>query len=459
MRLVIDLQGMQTRSRDRGIGRYTLSLVRALLKNRGRHEIMLVLNGLMQDSIDPIRTAFGDLVKPEDVHVWHLPGPIRANFGDRWARRAIAELIREAFLASLRPDLVLVSSLFEGYGDDAVTSVGAFQTDLPTAVILYDLIPYLYPEDYLDWDRHYVRYYHQRIDFLRRADLTLAISAYTALDARRLLDLPVERVVNIGTACAAGFKPQTISLSAQADVYRRFGIQPDFILYAGGADARKNLLRLIRAYAALPGKLRGAHQLVLAGKMHELQIMELKVVAKCAGLKHHEVRFLGQIDDVDLASLYNLCYLFVFPSLYEGFGLPALEAMASGAAVIGANATSIPEVIANPEALFDPENEDAMTKAMVRVLTDQELHDRLVAHGLRQSARFSWDECARVALASLERLHHDKPAPDYADLAGMLLPRLIERIAALLPERVPESEVCQIALALHRLFNPHAAIT
>ena len=129
MRIVLDLQGAQTRSRFRGIGRYTLALAKAIVANRADHEVLLALSGLFPDTIEPIRAAFDSLLPQDNIRVWLAPGPVGVDTGNA-LRRQIAEPIREAFLASLEPDMVHVSSLFEGFGDDAVTSIGVFA---PTA--------------------------------------------------------------------------------------------------------------------------------------------------------------------------------------------------------------------------------------------------------------------------------------------------------------------------------------
>ena len=141
MRLVIDMQGAQTTSRFRSIGCYTLSLAQAIARNRGKHEVFLALSGLFPDTIEPIRAAFDGLLPQENILVWYAPGPVRECEPDNAWRREAAERIREAFLASLRPDVVHVTSLFEGYADDAVTSIGVFSPQLKTVVSLYAAEP------------------------------------------------------------------------------------------------------------------------------------------------------------------------------------------------------------------------------------------------------------------------------------------------------------------------------
>src|SRR5262245_5053734 len=126
MRIVIDMQGAQTESRFRGIGRYTMSICQAIARQRGEHEIILALNGLFPETVEPIRAAFEGLLPQENIRVWYAPGPVRECEVGNESRREVAEQIREAFLASLAPDVIHVCSMFEGYIDDAVNSIGRF---------------------------------------------------------------------------------------------------------------------------------------------------------------------------------------------------------------------------------------------------------------------------------------------------------------------------------------------
>src|SRR5262245_53674486 len=134
MRIVIDMQGAQSESRFRGIGRYTMSFSQAVARLRGEHEIILALSGLFPDPIDPIRGAFDGLLPQENIRVWYTPGPVDYLNAPKW-RRNIAEHIRERFLAHLEPEVVLVGSIFEGLVGNAVTSIRRTSCNFPTAVI------------------------------------------------------------------------------------------------------------------------------------------------------------------------------------------------------------------------------------------------------------------------------------------------------------------------------------
>jgi glycosyltransferase involved in cell wall biosynthesis len=407
MRIAIDMQGAQASNAQRGIGRYTLALTQALARARGDHELLLVLNGALADSIEPIRAAFDGLLPADAIRVWDCPGPVAAaDPGNDWRRRS-AELLREAFIASLDPDIVLVSSLFEGLGDDAVTSVGALGT-LPTAVVLYDLIPLIRRQPYLE-NPAVENWYENKIGHLRRAALLLAISDSSRREGIEHLGFPAADCVSISTAADAHFKPQAIDAQSAGVLRERYGIKGPFVMYTGGIDHRKNIEGLIRAFALLPARLRASHQLAIVCSAQPAARAALVKLARQQGLAEDRLVLTGYVPEDDLVALYNLCELFVFPSFHEGFGLPALEAMSCGRAVIAAGTSSLPEVIGRADALFDPASDAAIAAKIEQVLGDPVLRADLERHGLEQAKRFSWDASARRALAALEAWQAARP--------------------------------------------------
>jgi glycosyltransferase involved in cell wall biosynthesis len=405
MRIVIDMQGAQsTGSRNRGIGRYTQSLVQAIVRNRGEHDIIIALNGAFPDTIEPIRTSFEAVLPRENIVVWHVPTPVTsADDANTW-RRKTAELMREAFLASLRPDYVLITSLFEGLGDDTVLSVATLSRTVPTAVILYDLIPLIQRHHYLA-NPVVEKWYENKLDHMRRADLLLAISESSRQEGIRFLGFPASACVNISTAADAHFQPMAVSAAQEAEIRARYGLQRQFVMYTGGIDHRKNIEGLIRAYALLPAALRADHQLAIVCSIQPHNRQDLEKLARENGLASHELVLTGFVPEDDLVALYNLCRMFVFPSWHEGFGLPALEAMSCARAVIGANTSSLPEVIGRADALFDPRSDASIAAKLEQVLTDAGFRTELERHGIEQARRFSWDASAVRALEAITASH------------------------------------------------------
>jgi glycosyltransferase involved in cell wall biosynthesis len=400
MRIVIDLQGAQSVSRDRGIGRYSLALALAVARNREWREVFILLSDLFPETIAPLRTAFHSLLPRDNIRVWRAHGPTCAADERNADRRAIAEAIRDAAMADLRPDIVLVASPFEGWGDNALSMVkksGATQV----ASVLYDLIPHVRRKDYLS-ERRMMTWYDQILSDVTSADLLLAISQSSQQEAIDHIHLPPARVAAISGAADPRFKPIPISESDLSALREAYGISRPFVMYTGGIDPRKNIEGLIRAYASLAMPSRAAHQLVVVCAVRPTDEARLSDLASQAGLQAGEFVLTGYVPDEALVVLYNACRVFVFPSLHEGFGLPALEAMQCGRAVIASNTSSLPEVVGLAEALFDPTNEEAICAKLERALTDDGFRSRLEKHGLTQASRFSWDETARRAIAAMD---------------------------------------------------------
>jgi glycosyltransferase involved in cell wall biosynthesis len=408
MRIVIDMQGAQTESRFRGIGRYVVGFAKGVARNRGQHEVVLALNGMAVDSIEAIRAEFEGLLPQENIRVWEALGPVEEIYDANIPRREIAELSWEAFLSSLRPDVVHIGSLFEGVTGYGVTSIGEFDQVTPVTVTLHDLIPLVHAKRYLDPHPVTARHYYRKIGYLQKAARLLSNSEFSRLEGIQYLDYPAERIVAVSSAIEESFKPATVDAEEADRLRDKFGIKGAFLLYTGGADERKNLPRLIQAYGLLASDVRTKVQLVLVGKIPDNVVAELRGYAADAGLLDDELKLTGYVSEKDLHSLYAMCDAFVFPSWHEGFGLPVLEAMACGVPVICAAAGSLPEVMGWQEAMFDPMDVPGMSRKIAQVLRDADFREKLREHGLAQSKKFSWDAVGLRAIAEWEKL--ERPA-------------------------------------------------
>jgi len=401
MRIVIDLQGAQAENRNRGIGRYARSLALGIVRNRGHHDVHLVLNGRFGESVDILRLELGELLSQQNIHVWYPTGAVCHLAPDSWHRTS-SELLREAVISNLQPDIVLLTSLFEGLVDNAVTSVGGFSDGILTAVVLYDLIPYIYPDIYLE--RPAVRlWYQEKVEYLKKADLQLAISESTRTESIDCLGVDPSRIINISAAIDPIFCPVSVSETAEMDLRNRYDLEKPFVMYTGGIDHRKNIDSLICAFASLPFELRGQYQLAIVCAVQPSERDRLQLLAAECGLNEGDLILTNYVSIDDLLTLYNICHLFVFPSWHEGFGLPALEAMACGRAVVASNRSSLPEVIGRSDALFDPYDDHAIADKLQEVLCNSSLRMDLERHGIEQAARFSWDKTAKIAISSMER--------------------------------------------------------
>ncbi|MCH4810009.1 glycosyltransferase [Vreelandella neptunia] len=403
MHIVIDMQGAQAENRRRGIGRYSVALAKELSKQaiRENHKVSIVLNGTFQDSIEKIKSLFSSIISYNNVFVWQPAVPCaHIHVENNWSR-VNSEKLYEAFLKTLNPDVVLITSLFEGLSQNAITSIGKF-CDLPTAVVLYDLIPYIHSSPYLD-NPSVENWYREKIDFLKKSDHLLAISESSRQEAIKYLGYSNERVSNISTDADPEFSIKKYTNEDKEELLSRYGITKKIVLYTGGIDYRKNIENLIISYSNLPDVILSQHQMAIVCAISPNDRLRLQTIANDHGLSKDAIILTDFVPEDDLIALYNLCTLFVFPSWHEGFGLPVLEAMRCGAAVIGANTSSIPEVIGLEEALFDPKDNDSITIKIQQALTDVNFQKRLQIHAEKQAKNFSWHKTAKASLEAIEK--------------------------------------------------------
>lgn len=368
MTVVLDIQGTQSRDHaDRGIARYLRETATALM----RVEPDAVSSFALNPDLPPPRhfeelAATGRIVRndagsAENAQIYHVGSPFEHVPFDRlWPR----------FARGGRRRLV---------------------------VTVYDLIPELFPALYL---RNPVirRSYHARLELIRQADRILAISQATANDVVTRLRIPSDRVDVVGAGVGAEFSPPTVLEEARATASDAVpGLEHGYVLYTGGIEPRKNVERLLAAYARLPERLRTAHQLVIVCRVTPDERLRLDEELARLGIAQR-VLFPGYVEDSTLVALYQACQLFVFPSLYEGFGLPVAEALACGAPVIAARTSSLPELV-DDAALFDPYDVDAIAHAVIRALEDERLRTRL-----RSPAVPTWDEVAARIVAAYRRV-------------------------------------------------------
>jgi O-antigen biosynthesis alpha-1,2-mannosyltransferase len=408
MRILIDLQGAQSESRSRGIGRYSLALAKAVVCNRDNHEIFILLSNLFPETIDEIKKSFSGSIPAHHFIVFSAPAPVNEIVLENSWRVRSAELVREKIINDIGPDILLISSLFEGGSDNSITSIGKLHSSkMKTAVILYDLIPLISPAEFHEWEP-IKNWYSKKIVSLKRADLLLSISNSARQEAIEHLMIDPQRIVNISTAANSEFNKNTTNSNEFSEVLNRHKINRKFLMHSSAYDERKNFVGLIKAFAVVPKNIRKHFQLVLVCGIDHAQRKILNDIASSAGLESDQLILTGYVLDNDLIALYSECYLFVFPSFHEGFGLPALEAMSCGAAVIGSNTSSIPEVIGRHDALFDPNSTKDMAQLIEHVLSDKDFYKSLKEHAKLHAKKFSWDDVAKKTIAALENLHAEE---------------------------------------------------
>ena len=385
---VIDLRGVQSVALpERGIPRYLVNLTDALAE---RSDI-----GVLMGIVDPSRPL------PALSPVFGR----RAGFGS-----ADAEPVGLP-PAGARPVIHHIGSPFELQLRRPDLEPQWLRERSPlTAVSLFDVIPALQPETFPPWAQSLWR---ARVELLRSADVVLCISQYTADDGVRHLDLDPARVVVVGTGVPSAVPGPASPPPALP------GVREPFVMYTGGSDhPRKNIPALVRAFGRVPAGAREGVQLVIATRVTDSVRAELSAVARRAGVADAVV-ITGFVSDADLAALYRSCVCMAYPSLYEGFGLPIVEAMSHGAPVIASSTTSCGEIHEHESGRFDPADEQDIAAALERVLTSPRLRDQLRAYGLGRARDFTWDavaertvEACRAALpgtAGARRARRSRP--------------------------------------------------
>ncbi|MDM8529351.1 glycosyltransferase family 1 protein [Anaerolineales bacterium HSG24] len=280
-----------------------------------------------------------------------------------------------------------------------------FFTTIPTVVTVHDLIPLVLPA-YRGGVR--VRLYTALVaQAASRASLIMADSKASQTDILARLRVDTEQIKTVYLAPAPHFRLVEAEMVSQ--VKAKYNLPDRFILYVGGYDLRKNVSTLVQAYVGVSEMLGNDYPLVLAGRLPKQDssfFPDPISVAKQLGIEGHIVT-PGWIAEEDLPALYSAAHLFVYPSYYEGFGLPVLEAMACGTPVITSTSTSLPELSGSAACLVEAHHADQLTAAMLQILQNEQLVQYMIQQGLTQVQRFSWTETARQTVAvyrtSLER--------------------------------------------------------
>ena len=431
-----------------------MQLSKAIIHEATDDDVLVILNNQLPETIEEIRRDLSNSLPQNKIITFESISRTNELTCPSLFRTRSAELCRENFIAGLRPDVVFVTSLFEGLGDEVVTSVGNFADDHKTAVTLYDLIPLVQKQKYLT-DEVREAHYMAKFAHLIRADVLLAISEFSRDEGRQLLDYPPHRIINMSSAIGEFFRPIEIGFTEKVELLGKLGIKGKYLMYTGSFDQRKNHKNLIKAFSLVPQRIREDFQLLFVGNGWDGVYTELRNYALGCGLKGNDLIFAGHIDDLTLLKLYNLCHLFVFPSLYEGFGLPILEAMSCGKPAIGSNSTSIPEVIGRSDALFDPASPASIAAKIADVLQNQDFHRSLSDHAVIHAKKFSWENSASVALDAFREITAQNPygiltngltTERKVHLSGTNRAKLIERIAAL-PQSSSASPDAELELA------------
>ena len=309
-----------------------------------------------------------------------------------WAKLRFEQSVFPRLCRELRADVAHVPY----WGSPLAPSV-------PTVVSILDLIPLLLPE-YRGGPL--VRAYTGLVKASAlNARLVLTISEWSRRDIIRCLRLPESRVRVTYLAADSRYSPRRDPVDEAALRRNHPNLPQNYVLYLGGFDARKNIETLLQVYTWGQDVIGHDWPLVIAGKLpdaHGRLFRDPRVIAQAIEVQD-VVCYIGPVGEQDKPALYRGATAFLYPTRYEGFGLPALEALACGVPVVGSNASSVPEIVGDAGMLVDPDDARLMAGGLIAVLTDGALHERLARAAVRQAARFSWEKCARETLQA----YHD----------------------------------------------------
>jgi alpha-1,3-rhamnosyl/mannosyltransferase len=354
-----------------GIGRYVANLARAMGPLLGPEERLILLHDPTPPSPWDLSTLAGGAVSVVDVPL--SPFSLRQQWAvPRLLRRLGADLYHSPYY--LMP----------------------YWPGVPTVLTVYDLIPLLFPQYVSLRARWLFRWTIALSQFV--ATSIIAISRTTSGDLQTILGVKSDKVTVIPLAPDPAFYPR--SPTETEPVRRQYGLPESFVLYVGSNKPHKNLAGLVEAWSYLTFHV-SRFTLLIAG-VWDPRYPQPRLLAERLGLQN--IRWLGPVPEADLPALYSMADLFVFPSLYEGFGLPVLEAMACGVPVVCSNTSSLPEVAGDAALLVDPTDIRALAAAMERALTDEHLRAEMRARGLERARRFTWEEAARRTLDVYRRV-------------------------------------------------------
>lgn len=358
-----------------GIGRYLYNLVAAMVRAPHGHRLLLLHNPALPNT----RYDITALAQP---HAELVPTPLRPF--------SLLEQIELPRLAHhLKLDLLHSPYYVKPY-------IGL---PCPSIVTIYDLIGRRYPQVLSRRSRYLYRTLMDLAVLSSRRIIT--ISANARDDLRYYYRLPHARLAVVPGATDAHFRPQPAATVAA--MRQRYGLPPRYVLYLGANKPHKNLPRLVRAWERVLAEQPATDAVLVLAGHEDPRYPEVREMVAARGLTAH-VQFLSGVAEGDLPALYSGAEVFIFPSFYEGFGLPPLEAMACGAPVLCAYASSLPEVVGNAAMTFDPYSFLEMAEQLQQVLSNARLRQQLRQMGLQQAQRFSWERAAQATLAVYEEV-------------------------------------------------------
>lgn len=395
MNIAIDAVAILGSGKNRGIGRYCLDLLRAMLKKDHVNKYFF-FNCFKPTTLFHDEEKIASLLTAEYLYM----GKNDFLMTDP-SYRTILGAIVQGFIRKYDIDAFVISSPFDG-------TFPAYQKDwfkgCKTAAIVYDIIPYIYKKRYLP-DQTMYRFYMERVEMLQWCDHCLAISESVKADLIHYLAFDKEKISCIWGGAADRFRVIPMNTVDRTNIEQKFGIQGKFIMCTGGDDARKNLASLIAAYALIDRDLQEKYQLVIVCRLSPESEEHYKAIAAELNISSRVI-FTNFVSDNELVALYNMADLMAFPSQYEGFGLPVVEAFACGTPVLTSNNSSLVEIGGSAAYLVDPFDTHDIANGLRMALTDPDSQKRIEL-GFKQLDKYQWGTVAERAIQVMCALKQD----------------------------------------------------
>ena len=381
MRIGVDIIGLAS-GQVSGIEQYTLQILKELIRQNPNDQFILF-------AIDYYFRSFGGrlekvlagpgrfLLEAPNVILKKLPWP-KIPLSLHFAWKVLGAPKVDKFLGG-------VDVFFQ-----PAPLLLPLSSKIPRVVTFHDLVPAIYPQYFTTTSRlwHWQMNYPVRA---KEADRIIAVSENTKNDLIRLYGIPPSKITVIYEGASQAFQKE-FSPEALTEVRNRLFLPDEFIFYVGSLEPRKNVLSLISALKYLKERGFAKIKLVLAGSK---KWKEGKVLSEIKRLHlEKEVVFLGWVEEEDKVALFKLALAFVFPSLYEGFGLPVLEALTAGCPVITSQNSSLPEVTSDAALLIDPLRQDSLNQALLELISQPDLRENLKLKGQKHASLFSWEKAA-----------------------------------------------------------------
>lgn len=366
-----------------GVGQYTVKLLEALIKvDKKNRYVPYILFAMTNYLLHPGLKQRIPQPPGGNFELVHVPVPFQAL---RYLQLpGLRGMMKEYMLGGLDVDLIHSNTFCVPRIRDKKKRV---------VVTVYDLSVLTNPECHKKMNILHCT--NGITEAVERADAIIAISEHTKRDIIKYFNAP-EDLITV-THLAAGSEYHEVEDPAVlASVRARYGLPEKYVLFVGSLEPRKNIKTLLKAYSAVSERTKKDFPLVIAGGKGWLN-SDIPSLVEGLGIKEC-VRFTGYIDANDISAVYSGASVFAYPSLYEGFGLPILEAMSCGAPVITSNTSSMPEVAGDAARLVDPLNADELAGELETVLEDEGLRAEMKKKGLARAASFSWDRCARETI-------------------------------------------------------------